>query len=141
MVFVNGTHGPVNVEIKGVAEALRIIRNKGKDIIDGKDAKVFQAANFLQQEIQESITGNRVEEMSVDTGNFGNSITVDKEAELKYSVYTDVEYAKFLEYGTVYIAPRMHFRNSLARNKAKIIEAIIIGIIGCDALFKVSSKF
>lgn len=114
----------VNVEIKGVAEAMRVIREKGKDIVDGKDAKTFQAANMIQQEIQESIIGNRSETKSVDTGNFANSINVDKIEKLKYRVYTDVEYAQFLEYGTTNLIPRNHFRNSLARNREKVIEII-----------------
>lgn len=116
--------GFVNVEIKGVSEAIRIIRAQGKDIIDGKDALTFQASNFLQQEIQESIAGNRAEEKSVLTGNFVNSITIDKIENLMYSIKTDVPYAIFLEYGTVNINPRMHFRNSLARNKDKVIQII-----------------
>lgn len=125
MVLVKSSSGgTVNVEIKGVAEALRVIRAKGKDIVNQKDAKTLQAANFLQQEIQESIAGFRAETKSVDTGNLANSITVEKEGPMKYSVETDVEYAKYIEYGTIYIAPRYHFRNSLARNKQKIISII-----------------
>lgn len=125
MVKIKSSSGGfVNIEIMGVSEALRIIRTKGKDILDGKDAKTFQAANLLQQEIQESIIGARSEPKSVDTGNFANSIEVEKKQDRFYSVNTDIEYAKFLEYGTINIAPRMHFRNSLARNKAEIIKII-----------------
>ena len=124
MVQVTGTHGIVNVEIHGVGEAINAIRQRGKDILDGKDAKTFQASNMMQQEVQESIIGNSSEPMSVDTGNFGNSIQLSKIDKLKYKVFTDVEYAKFLEYGTIYIAPRMHFRNSLARNRQKVIDII-----------------
>lgn len=124
MKVASSSGGFVNVEIKGVSEAIQAIRQKGKDIKNGTDAKVFQAANFLQQEIQESIAGNRTEVKSVDTGNFANSIEVEKVKDLEYSVQTDVEYSKFLEYGTSKIAPRMHFRNSLNNNKQKIIEII-----------------
>lgn len=114
----------VQVEIKGVAEAIKKIREKGQDIKDGKDMLTFQAANMIQQEIQESIIGNRNEEKSVDTGRFANSIEVEKIGDMEYKVFTNVEYAKFLEYGTIYINPRMHFRNSLARNKERAINII-----------------
>ena len=110
------------MEIKGVGEALRRIREKGKDILDEKDIKVFQASNFLQQEIQESIIGARAEPRSVLTGNFVNSIKLDKLKDFHYSVFTDVEYAKFLEYRTSKMAPRSHFRNSLARARQPMIE-------------------
>lgn len=125
MVKVESSSGGfVKVEIKGVSEAMRKIIEKGKEIKDGKDAKTFQAANFIQQEIQESIIGNRTETKSVDTGNFANSISIDKLADLRYSVYTNVPYAKFLEYGTVFMAPRMHFRNTVNRVKDKAISII-----------------
>ena len=125
MVLIKSSSGGlVNVEIKGIAEALNAIRQKGKDIVNDKDAKTLQASNFLQQEVQESITGNRSETKSVDTGNFGNSITLVKLAPFKYSIETNVEYAKFLEYGTSKLFPRYHFRNSLARNKDKVISII-----------------
>lgn len=125
MVEVIGTSGRiVNVEIKGIAEAMRVIREKGKDIVNDKDAKTAQAANFLQQEIQESIVGNRSEIKSVETGKFANSINVQKIEPFKYSVETDVEYSKYLEYGTIFIQPRMHFRNSLSRSRQKIVTII-----------------
>ena len=124
MKIQSSSGGFVNVEIKGVAEAIQKIRERGKDILNGKDAKILQASNLLQQEIQESILGNRDEDKSVDTGNFANSIEIDKIKDLSFKVYTDVEYAKFLEYGTSKISPRMHFRNSLNRNKDKIIQIV-----------------
>ena len=121
---VQGTNGIVEINIKGISEALQMIRAKGQDIKDGTDAKTSQAANFLQQEIQESIIGKRTEERSVDTGNFANSISMDKLGDLSYVVYTDLDYAKFLEYGTSRLPARNHFRNSVARNQQKIIEII-----------------
>src|SRR3990167_2520675 len=125
MVKVSSSSGGfVQVEIKGVAEAIRAIRDKGKDIKNGTDAKTFQAANFLQSEIQESIIGNRSEPKSVDTGNFANSIEVEKIKDLEYSIETDVEYAKFLEYGTSKIHPRPHFRNTVNQKKQQIIDII-----------------
>lgn len=122
--IASSSGGFVDVEIKGVAEAIRLIRNKGKDILDGTDKNTFQAANMMQQEIQESIAGNRAEEKSVDTGRFANSISIEKIKDNEYLVYTDVEYAKHLEYGTIYIFPRMHFRNSVNRNKDKAVQII-----------------
>ena len=116
--------GTVTVEIKGIAEAIRKIMEKGQQIIKGKDSKTFQAANMIQQEIQESITGNRVETKSVATGNFANSIEVEKLKENEYLVYTDVEYAKFLEYGTSKMLPRSHFRNTVNRNRRRALDII-----------------
>lgn len=123
MVFVPSSRGGVvQVEVKGVAEAIRFIRRKGKDVEFGADLGVFQGANFLQQEVQESAIGNRSEPKSVDTGRFANSISVDKIKKSVYKVFTKVPYAKFLEFGTSSMNPRRHFGNSLARNKKKIVS-------------------
>lgn len=116
--------GLVTVEFKGVSEAIRAIYTKGKQINGEKDAKTLQASNFIQSEIQESIVGNRSEPKSVDTGNFANSIQIDKKKDMEYSVFTDVSYAKELEYGTIKMEPRSHFRNTVARNKEKVISII-----------------
>ncbi len=131
----SSTGGMVNVEIKGVAQAIAFIRRKGLDVINGSDAGVFQAANFVQQEVQESIIGNRPEPKSVDTGLFGNSIVVDKIETSQYKVFpekkkypgtstTTQDVAKILEFGTSRLNARRHFRNTEFRTKNKIGEII-----------------
>jgi len=125
MVFVPSSRdGTVQVEIKGVAQSLAFIRRKGKDVKAGADAGVFQAANFIQQEVQESIIGNRAEPKSVDTGRFANSIQVNKKEFAVFEVSTKVPYAVFLEFGTSRVPARMHFRNTLSVNKAKVRKIV-----------------
>ncbi len=77
-----------------------------------------------KEEVKESIAGMRSEPQSVDTGNFLNSIQTDLIDKNTSSVNTDVEYAKFLEYGTVNITARQHFRNTEERTKDKVREEI-----------------
>ena len=126
MVQVINTQGKtVIVEIKGVSEVLTRIRQFGKDVNQGADVVTFLAANIMQQEIQESIIGNRAEPRSVLTGNLGNSITMDKIKEAEYSVYTQVPYAKNVEYNpNIKGGPRRHFTNSLARNKQRATDIL-----------------
>jgi hypothetical protein len=125
MVTVKGTHGNnVQVEIIGVSEAITRIRKMNKDLKSKLDAEIFRAANYIQQEVQESIIGNRAETKSVDTGRFANSIKVDKIKDNEYKIFTRVPYAKHLEYGTSKLAPRSHFRNTKART-AKNVKALV----------------
>lgn len=124
MKTVGSSGKVVEIEIKGISEVVDLLRRKGEEIQDKVDMKMVQAANMLQQEIQESIIGNRLEPKSVDTGNFANSISVNKLQKNEYEVFTPVEYAKYLEYGTSKIDPRMHFRNSLARNQDRILSIL-----------------
>jgi HK97 gp10 family phage protein len=81
------------------------------------------AGFYIEGEVKASIAGQRGEPTSVDTGNFLNSVTTEAEG-INTKVYSDVEYAKYLEYGTSRINPRRHFQNSLIRNKDKIKEYI-----------------
>lgn len=124
MVEVIGTNEPVEVEIRGIAETINRIRLMGKDVKDGVDVGVFQAANHVQNEVQASIIGQRLEPKSVDTGKFANSIQVDKVKDEEYKVFTNVPYAVFLEFGTSKLEPRSHFRNSKSRANPKVREII-----------------
>jgi len=140
MVRVQSSRGGmVNVEIKGVAETIRMLQIKNL-FIEGKvDAKTLQAANFVQQEVQESIVGRRLEKKSVDTGRFGNSITVKKQAKASYVVHPRKEFypgtstntqevATLLEFGTRGRPGRRHFRNTEARVKKKVRDIIKKGV-------------
>lgn len=122
----------VQVEIKGIEETKRYLTKQEKRITDDVDLEVGRNANYVQQEVQESIIGNRAEPKSVDTGTFGNSIEADKVGWAVWKVFpekirypngqTTVEVAKILEYGTSRINPRRHFRNTKARTEKKVVN-------------------
>lgn len=96
---------------------------KIKQNIDKQLPESVKGATLLMQnEVKASIAGQRSEETSVDTGRFLNSIDVGTLSKNEAKVYTDLEYAKFLEYGTSRINPRRHFQNSVFRNKDKVKE-------------------
>ena len=127
MVFksVVGTHGAqITYEIRGVEAVAMALRRLNQDIKAGVDQEVFRQATFMEEEVKESIAGNRGEPKSVDTGRFINSVKVGKVSDEEYEVKTSVSYAGYLEHGTSKLAPRRHFGNSLDRNKVRIREAI-----------------
>lgn len=113
----------VEVEIIGKEEAMQIMKMKTKEFKEAVDKNLFKAAIFMQGEVKDSIAGHRAELTSVDTGRFLNSISFQVK-EGQAIVFTDVPYAKFLEYGTSNIEARNHFRNSVARNKEEVIEIL-----------------
>ena len=78
---------------------------------------------FIQGEVKSSIAGQRAEPTSVDTGRFLNSVDVILGKDIGI-VFTDVEYAKHLEYGTSKFHARSHFRNTKFRNQDKVKEII-----------------
>lgn len=87
------------------------------------NAKLRDVGLYMEGEIKSSIAGQRSEHVSVDTGRFMSSIQA-KSSYLKTTISSNVAYATFLEFGTSRIAPRSHFKNSLRRNRAKIINAL-----------------
>jgi len=82
-----------------------------------------KAGMHLQNEVKSSIAGRRAEPTSVDTGRFLNSVDMIS-SKTTATVYSPLEYSKYLEFGTSRITARKHFNNSKDRNKAKIISII-----------------
>ena|SRR3990167_4576179 len=113
----------LKVEILGVKETIQFLRDSGKKIDNNAMQGINQAALFMQGEVKESIAGRRAEPTSVDTGRFLNSISLAT-SKNQAIIFTDIEYAKFLEYGTSRIFPRMHFRNSMFRNQDNIFRIV-----------------
>lgn len=115
----------VEVRVIGVQETLRQVDRKTKGFRPAASKALSQGALELNREVALSVAGNRSEPRSVDTGRFLASIDTKRINELEYAVYSPIEYAEFLEYGTSRgLAPRRHFQNSLNRNADKIQKII-----------------
>lgn len=110
----------MSLNIKGGIEVVKKLEKLRKDQIDFIQNAVKNSAGFMEGEVKKSIAGRAAEPRSVDTGNFLRSVTFEVKDPVTARVYSDVSYAKDLEYGTSRMAPRSHFRNSLTRNRAKI---------------------
>lgn len=104
-------------------KAIKYLVEKAKKINSDLTPALAKAAIYMQGEVKSSIAGQRAEMTSVDTGRFLNSINYQAIQTLA-RVWTDIEYAKFLEYGTSKMNARHHFFNSVARNQAKVTEIL-----------------
>lgn len=125
MSTVTGTKGNiVRYEIKGIVDTIRALRKKGIDIVNGVEVGLVQGVNLVENEVKESIAGNRVETRSVDTGEFINSINNDKVSKTHYKVFTPLDRAKFLEHGTIHIKKRNHFKNTRLRTSKDVKDVI-----------------
>lgn len=111
----------VVMKITGINHTVRFITRKKLQVDTGISEGIIKGANELKSEVKESIRGNRAEPRSVDTGAFLKSIEVGT-SEKSATVFTETPYAKFLEYGTIKIPERRHFRNSIDRNREKIVN-------------------
>jgi len=113
----------VKITVIGQEEAVKILNKSNKKIMSDVSEGLKKAGFFVQGEVKLSIAGQRAELTSVDTGRFLNSVDVAATKD-DAVVYTEIEYAKFLEYGTSKFRPRAHFRNSASRSKEKVKELI-----------------
>jgi len=112
----------MTTRIEGAEKAQNWLQKIIFKIFKNTDEGVVEGANILKDEIEASIAGKRSEPRSVKTGRFLNSISVNKTGKTQAEVASDVDYSMFLEYGTIYIPERRHFRNSLKRKEKKIIK-------------------
>jgi HK97 gp10 family phage protein len=129
MVQVKSSRGgTVTVSFTGLNETINRLREFYKVLPTAEGIGVLKAADYVKEEVKESIVGNRGEPKSVDTGNFANSINIKPNSDKELVVYTDVEYAKFLEYGTSKIEPRKHFNNTVFRVQNKVKDIVKVEI-------------
>ena len=126
MVSIEGTHGVVSITLLGVADVAKMLYQATEDINVLMNENLLRASALCVSEVQQSIFGNRGEERSVDTGNFANSIQVGPMVSSgkieSVSVFSEVEYAPFLEFGTSKLPARGHFQNTAFRIEPNIKE-------------------
>lgn len=104
----------VSIQLINAKEISSKLKKIDENIKTAIAVSATESGMLLKEEIESSIAGQRAEPRSVKTGNFLNSVELQSTSE-GIEIWSDVEYAKFLEYGTIYIEERRHFRNSMDR--------------------------
>lgn len=113
----------VKIEVLGTKQALLFLKNKENKIESNTEKGILKATLHLQNEVKESIAGRRPEPKSVDTGRFLNSVDISTTKD-QGLIFSNISYAKYLEYGTSRIKARKHFNNSKDREKTNIAKII-----------------
>lgn len=98
---------------------MAFLKLKANEIDKRTNDSMKKVGRHMQNEVKESISGHKAEPTSVDTGKFMGSVDFNATPK-QVIIFSDVPYAKHLEYGTSRIRSRKHFQNSLNRNKQKI---------------------
>jgi len=117
----------VSIEITNKNQFKRFLNNKQKEITNLSRKGLNKAAFFMQGEVKSSIAGRRAEKTSVDTGRFLNSIETQIK-KMDAIIFTQIPYAKFLEFGTSKLIARKHFANTKARNINKALKIMMDAI-------------
>jgi len=128
----------VNITVVGLAETIRMLKEAYKLVPTYTGMTIVNAADLYKNEVQASIMGLRGEYRSVDTGAFANSLKI-MPGDGGLIVYTDIPYAKWLEYGVsdnparqLKTGPRMHFTNTLFNVKPMIKDIAKMNIKSWD---------
>jgi HK97 gp10 family phage protein len=111
----------VNIEIIGVPEVKRYMEQKQAKIKNKIPEALRDGTLYLHGKIKESIARGTNAPVAVDTGRFLNSIDFEMEDETTSKVFTELSYAKFIEYGTSRMKRRPHFRNTAAVEKKNVL--------------------
>ena len=117
----------VKINILGIPKVSAFLKLKKTDIKKEANNAMKKVGLHLQNEVKLSIAGHKSEPTSVDTGRFLNSVSFDAKDQ-GVIIFSDVPYAKNLEFGTSRMRPRRHFQNSLNRNKQKINSILKSGV-------------
>lgn len=111
------------ISIHGIPQVMALLQLKKENINTQIKDSMNKAGNHIQNEVKSSISGHEAEPTSVDTGRFLGSVEFQVNKE-KVIVFSNVPYAKYLEFGTSRLQARKHFENSLNRSKIKVINII-----------------
>ena len=103
-----------NIKVRGTKSTIDYLEEKQNDVEEGMNNCISEGKDILKEEVKASINGERAEPRSVDTGNFYRSVETRTENNSGV-VFSEVSYAKYLEFGTSSIPARRHFQNSLNR--------------------------
>lgn len=109
------------IKIFGIGATQAFLTGKAKEADKLVNTGLNNAALHIQNEVKESIAGRKSEPTSVDTGQFMRTVDFNV-GKASAVIFSPMEYAKYLEYGTRRISPRSHFRNTKAREKNKVVQ-------------------
>jgi HK97 gp10 family phage protein len=110
----------ISIQVKNVKEFAQSMKNKQEKTKEAIDKSVRDATLYIHNKVKESIARGVNAPVTVDTGRFLNSVDFEPTGKNEAKVYSDLEYAKYLEYGTSKMSARPHFGNTAKVEKANV---------------------
>lgn len=109
----------MQIKLIGVPEFKRMMEEKQKKMTTLLPEAVREATLYLHGKVKTSIARGTNAPVAVDTGRFLNSVDFDATGNTA-RIFTNIEYAKYIEYGTSKMGSRPHFRNTAFIEQKKI---------------------
>lgn len=111
----------MKIEIKNLKEVENALKEK-QIKLSKLNEQTKGAVIYLQGKVKESIARGTNAPVAVDTGRFLNSVDMEAMDENVAKVFSDLDYSKFIEFGTSRMDSRPHFRNTMLVEQANVKE-------------------
>ena len=113
----------IKIIIKGIPETSEFLKKQDKNILISQGIGLSKATFYLHGKVKQSIARGINAPVAVDTGRFLNSVNLSSTND-EGMVFTDVEYAKYIEYGTSKMSARPHFGNTAKKEKGNVLNLV-----------------
>ena len=110
----------MKIEIKNLKEFNEFMEKKKEAIKKMLPSSVKDAVIYLHGKVKESIARGTFAPVAVDTGRFLNSVDFAGIDENTAKIFSELEYAQFIEFGTSKMNARPHFRNTAMAEEANV---------------------
>jgi HK97 gp10 family phage protein len=110
----------MEIEIKNLEEFKKYMKEKQEKIKRIIPESVKKATFHVHNKVKESIARGTNAPVAVDTGRFLNSVDFDVVGDNESRVFSELDYANLIEYGTSKMHPRPHFKNTALKEKDKV---------------------
>ena len=117
-----------SIKTTGIAKTSAMLLAKNKLIKLNIAKGMEKIGKEVKEEVKDSIRGHKAELRSIDTGEFLESVD-SKSSKNTATIFSDVNHSVFMEFGTIRIPERRHFRNSIDRKK-RDIQSILNKAVG-----------
>ena len=113
----------MNVSVKVDVKELKEYMKHKQSLVSKQLPEVVQKATlYLHGEVKKSIAHGTNAPVAVDTGRFLNSVDFANVGENESKVFTDIEYARYIEFGTSRMNSRPHFMNTMKKEDDNLKE-------------------
>ena len=109
----------VEINVKDFTKAME---EKQKEIAKAMDDGVRDGTFYVWNKVKESIARGINAPRAVDTGLFVGTVQLEPTGKNEARVFSDLEYSKYIEYGTSKMQSRPHFRNTAMVEKSNVKE-------------------
>lgn len=113
----------VSIEIQGIPELKRYMKDKQLMLKTKIPLALRKATLYTHGKVKESISRGTNAPIAVDTGRFLNSVDFQSGEDFSI-IFSDLSYAKYIEFGTSKMNARPHFKNTSFKENDKIRQFI-----------------